>query len=477
MGRQLRNEVQLLTEQEAEKSEEEIIEQKINDYGNKVKNFIVKLNSANEPGKYKYYQVNLEDGAAIIRVNKNMSDEEMKKYMQMIEKNLDPFVVSDRIEENLVIYLYHNSYSIAFEGMELIRQISRFEGRHFYNLHKNLDNIFEKYHDKFKVLKTSLNNANSDIKAKYGKLEERGIHIWNLYDKWNQCKKGLFDYNYWHERLNDYKDFENKLSKEKWNGNMDVFVYIDYAETIIGVIWDLVDQLSTTSIRRMDKYEEVWEHLIENDDVESMYNSKKTHFEKRFNSRKNNPEYLREQIEKTEVDIEDTKPLGNIWMASEGDKYKLVSKLVTILPNNPELKQEDLNDFIVKVMYLDWLNEKEEELNEPKDEIRGNANKTNTKKTTVAIFAKRIVDPSKVNVVLAKLHELVDRQTDPKEIVMPIRAAMDAGVLGRPTWGEFKNEFGEEKIKSKSSFTDYTNKDYRYEGENFLKMIEDLKNL
>lgn len=85
-------------------------------------------------------------------------------------------------------------------------------------------------------------------------------------------------------------------------------------------------------------------------------------------------------------------------------------------------------------------------------------------------FSSLISNPQFIEQVMRMLHELVDRQTSPKAIVMPIRAAMDAGVIGRPSWRQFCLEFGEAKLKSKSSLTDYTQESYQYGGEDFLQM-------
>lgn len=75
------------------------------------------------------------------------------------------------------------------------------------------------------------------------------------------------------------------------------------------------------------------------------------------------------------------------------------------------------------------------------------------------------------------MHELVDRQTSPKDIVMPIRAAMEAGVIRRPKWGEFCAEFGDDKLKAKSSLSRYTESSYLYEDKIFKGMIDDFRAL
>lgn len=90
-------------------------------------------------------------------------------------------------------------------------------------------------------------------------------------------------------------------------------------------------------------------------------------------------------------------------------------------------------------------------------------------------FSSLVVKPICSQGVIKKLHELVDCQIEPKYVVMPIRAAMEAGVIRRPTWGEFCAEFGDNKLKAKSSLSNYTENSYQYEGESFKVMVEEFR--
>lgn len=87
-------------------------------------------------------------------------------------------------------------------------------------------------------------------------------------------------------------------------------------------------------------------------------------------------------------------------------------------------------------------------------------------------FALLVRKPDSVDAVLQQLHELVDRQSEPCEVVMPIRAAMEAGVIGRPTWGQFCAEFGKDKLSSKSSLSKYTGEGYAYYTADFQMMVK-----
>lgn len=88
-------------------------------------------------------------------------------------------------------------------------------------------------------------------------------------------------------------------------------------------------------------------------------------------------------------------------------------------------------------------------------------------------FIPAIIDASKAAEVIILLRQLMEGKTKPKDVLMPVRAAMDAGVIRRPTWEEFCQEFGLWRVKNKSSFSDYTNPDNQpYIGVDF-ELIKD----
>ena len=118
---------------------------------------------------------------------------------------------------------------------------------------------------------------------------------------------------------------------------------------------------------------------------------------------------------------------------------------------------EDLNDWL-----LDYV-ESEEMLSEEIEESLLHPNmamKISRQKPTDTIsFATVVIKKVLVEEVVSQLHELMKGKTKPKDLLMPIRAAMDVGVIRRPTWEEFCREFGNECVKNKSSFSNYTNPD------------------
>lgn len=75
----------------------------------------------------------------------------------------------------------------------------------------------------------------------------------------------------------------------------------------------------------------------------------------------------------------------------------------------------------------------------------------------------------KAFMLISKLQELTHNRNSAKLIVMPTRAAIDLGVLHRPTYEQFLAAFNlDSKLVSKSSYNNYTNtKGYDYDDKDF----------
>ena len=91
-------------------------------------------------------------------------------------------------------------------------------------------------------------------------------------------------------------------------------------------------------------------------------------------------------------------------------------------------------------------------------------------------FKRLVIKPECADKVVARLHELMDGRMKPKDIMMPLRAAMEAGAIRRPTWAEFIAEFGSKRT-SKGTLSDYTDTTKeKYVGEpQFQPIIEEFR--
>ena len=93
-------------------------------------------------------------------------------------------------------------------------------------------------------------------------------------------------------------------------------------------------------------------------------------------------------------------------------------------------------------------------------------------------FISAVVGAAKAAAVITLLRQLMEGKQKPKDVLMPVRAAMDAGAIRRPTWEEFCQEFGTGRVKNKSSFSDYTNPDKSpYIGADFEAMKSQFRQL
>ena len=93
-------------------------------------------------------------------------------------------------------------------------------------------------------------------------------------------------------------------------------------------------------------------------------------------------------------------------------------------------------------------------------------------------FKTLVVKPECADKVVGRLHELSDGKLKPRDILMPFRAAMEAGAIRRPTWAEFGLEFSFKRT-SKTSLSDYTDptKNKFDDEPQFWAMVEEFRRL
>lgn len=153
----------------------------------------------------------------------------------------------------------------------------------------------------------------------------------------------------------------------------------------------------------------------------------------------------------------ETNPIGRLWRDYLGDKktFYIEAKRIGI--------DEDQWKYYFKSVcrfeeYKHWI----EELEHPEITQKG--------------LKKYVIKPEIADAVVNRITGLIGYEEKPKNIMRPIRAAMDAGVLHRPSWDAFTYEYGEDKIKSSTSFNDYTNPDKQpYYGESYQTLVDDFK--
>lgn len=88
-----------------------------------------------------------------------------------------------------------------------------------------------------------------------------------------------------------------------------------------------------------------------------------------------------------------------------------------------------------------------------------------------------VTDADSAEEVIAKIKSYQKGKSTPKDVAQPVRAAIDAGAIRRPSHAEYQAVEGFASIP-KSSFSDYTNPDKTpYFGENYETIVKDFKTL
>ena len=76
------------------------------------------------------------------------------------------------------------------------------------------------------------------------------------------------------------------------------------------------------------------------------------------------------------------------------------------------------------------------------------------------LFTSTLVDLRKASMVISLLYELTKGRKTAKSILCPLRAAIDAGVMDKPSYKDFVEVFGCENIVSKSKYSEFLNPKY-----------------
>ena len=161
----------------------------------------------------------------------------------------------------------------------------------------------------------------------------------------------------------------------------------------------------------------------------------------------------------------------------EIEKNQMSEEVFEYLSHEDTMKLKDVMD-----NFIEYISTKRQKLYPGKKTHKNESSIKGTKTLEYSKpFAALVPKPEKVDVILKRLHELVKGKTHPKDITMPIRAAIDAGAISRPSWVKFCKEFGFNTDSTwKSAYSNYTNPkmipydDAAYESikDEFIKLIQ-----
>lgn len=151
--------------------------------------------------------------------------------------------------------------------------------------------------------------------------------------------------------------------------------------------------------------------------------------------------------------------VGVIWRDFFSDKKELYIRM-----KNDGIDEEQWKYFFLHICRFEEYDRWIEELQHPAPARKG--------------LRAYVVKPEKADIIVNRIIELVNAQSKPKQIMMPIRAAIDAGAIERPNWESFEDEFGKGKLSSKTSFSDYTNPDKQpYTTTGYQSLVEEFKQI
>jgi hypothetical protein len=161
------------------------------------------------------------------------------------------------------------------------------------------------------------------------------------------------------------------------------------------------------------------------------------------------PEYHSHDIVLADIDGERT--LKTYYLAENGEQW--------LIPSNKKYKARRI-DGTMNVRFLGKV--KAHLRHDPQDTMAHIMESIEEARAQMAVeqaqsedFKKLVISPACADKVVGRLHELSDGKQKPRDILMPLRAAMEAGAIRRPTWAEYGSEFGFKRT-SKTSLSDYT---------------------
>lgn len=176
--------------------------------------------------------------------------------------------------------------------------------------------------------------------------------------------------------------------------------------------------------------------------------------------------------------------LGSLWYESIKNEQGLEIFSRYYINHREEFSEEEevrffyLFDKIRLITYVltgkaEYFNYKAEYVYDSKEENP----QVEAKAEAPSRFYSVVIVHSKAQEVIALIHRFLKGKTKSKDVAMPFRAAMEAGVIRRPTYGEFISEFGEGRI-SKSMFEGCCRPDNNpFYGEAYDKMVEMFQQL
>lgn len=314
--------------------------------------------------------------------------------------------------------------------------------------------IGENYDDIYDVWNSYRENVSKTIKTTQNLIDTNFFQDNNLEDpKWHGIEENVYWSNISFSKLKS----EHELSVTNGNGLLQVL-----SHALVGIM-EILDNLKAGYL------------FFEEKEFDSIYDANYLLYKRDYWSREggnfrqnvennflrhadNRIEELKSLLRQEKNDFVHS-PVGVIWRDFFSDKKELYKRM-----KNDGINEEQWKYFFNHICrfeeYENWI----EELQHPAPARKG--------------LRAYVVKPEKADIIVNRIIELVNAQGKPKQIMMPIRAAIDAGAIERPNWESFEDEFGKGKLRSKTSFSDYTNPDKQpYTTTGYQSLVEEFKQI
>lgn len=294
-----------------------------------------------------------------------------------------PGVFSGSLEGRDTFYarIYRSSFNMVAEGIDTIIELGEFEREYFYKLYLNYDKFFNDYYNIFVKRRQAFIDSVNNIRAfTDGKIS---TCLWSLGFKWESCKGHFFEHEYWNEKLKDYENLNNAISKKKKSEEIDLFEFMQYEFSILEIIVNLLYKLSNIDIKRVKWHKEIWHELTDEDkNVSSIIDYEKDKWNERMEDSDNVFKELKDGIYDLKDELERVNIWGILWKESKANKYNFIDLAIPKLqatkrdiiespkPSFEALEREldKFDQFIANIEVLEWLKEKKEEMKKNKGE-------------------------------------------------------------------------------------------------------------
>lgn len=340
------------------------------------------------------------------------------------------------------------TYKIYAESFLVIKNILEYRYLNSqYLVGENYDEIYEVWNNYRENVSIMIKTIDGLVKTNFFSENDYSDPSWHL----------IYKDLYWKNVSIPMIKLEHELSTMNGNGLLQVL-----SETLL-VIRELVDKLKNDFLFiKEDEFDIIYEanHLLYKRDY---WPSEGRNFRQNVENNylrnaDNRIEELKRLLREEKNDFVHSQ-VGRIWRDFFVDKKELYQRM-----KNDGINEEQWKYFFQHICRFEEYEKWIEELKHPAPISQG--------------LISFVIRPEMGVDVVNRIRELVIPKSKPKDVMMPIRAAIDAGVIERPNWESFVYEFGEDKLKSKTSFSEYTNPDKNhYITNGFQSLVEEFKQM